>query len=255
MMGNVNQVTPNGSLNYNQSGTYKWNDPYTGASYDIPQFTATQTLSPEQQALNTTNVQTQQNLSNIGKSQSSFLQDYLGKPADLSNEAVSKKLFDLGKTRLDPMFKTQQNQLSADLANKGIMMGSDAYNTAQTQQNQKENDAYNQLVLSGQGQAFQQAQAARNQPINEITALLSGSQVSNPNYVNTNIPTIPTTDTAGIINTNYNQQMANYNAQAQQAAQKNAFTQNILGGMFGLGSSYSSIGSPHQDEYSQGRQA
>jgi hypothetical protein len=45
----TNQVTPDGSLTYNQSG----NNSFTGAdgkSYTVPQFTATQTLSPTQQA-------------------------------------------------------------------------------------------------------------------------------------------------------------------------------------------------------------
>jgi hypothetical protein len=235
MMGNVNQVTPTGNLNYDQTGTYTWNDPYTGKTYDIPTFTATQTPSPEQAALQKTNTQAQQNLSTLARDQSSFLQDYLGKPADLSNEAVSKSLFDLGRKRLDPMFADQRSAMEADLANKGIMIGSKAYDTAVGQQGQRENDAYNQLILSGQGQAFQQAAAARNQPINEITALLSGSQVSQPNYVSTNMPTIPTTDVAGLINKNYDQQLGVANFNAQQAAQKNAMTQSVLGGLFGLG--------------------
>jgi hypothetical protein len=230
-LGNVNQVTPNGSLTYDQTGTYKWSDPYTGKTYDIPKFTATTSLSPEQQALYNTNVNTQQNLANIGKDQSSFLHDYLGKPADLSNDAVSKSLFDLGRKRLDPVFKDQNDKLSADLANKGILIGSKAYDTAINQQNQRENDAYDQLILSGQNQAFQQAVTQRNQPINEITALLSGSQVQQPNFVNTHEPTIPTTDVAGVINKNYDQRL-------QESSQQNAFGQNILGGLFGLGAGY-----------------
>jgi hypothetical protein len=52
--------------------------------------------------------------------------------------------------------------------------------------------------------------------------------VSQPNYVNTNEPTIPTTDTAAIINSNFNQQLQNYQIQQQQNNQ-------ILGGLFGLG--------------------
>ena len=39
--------------------------------------------------------------------------------------------------------------------------------------------------------------------INEITALLSGSQVAQPQFGNFNQGTIPTTDNAGIINTNF----------------------------------------------------
>jgi hypothetical protein len=93
---------------------------------------------------------------------------------------------------------------------------------------QGKNDAYNQLYLNGNQQAFQQAVTTRNQPINEITALMSGSQVSNPTFGATPQTTIPTTDTAGIINANFNQQQAQYQTQLQQ---QNA----LMGGLFGLG--------------------
>jgi hypothetical protein len=67
----------------------------------------------------------------------------------------------------------------------------------------------------------------RNQPINEVTALLSGSQVTNPNFVNAQMPRIPTTDVAGIINQNFAQQMGIYQQQSQN---QNA----LMGGLFGL---------------------
>lgn len=227
-LGNVNQVTPDGSLNYSQSGTYKWNDPYTGKSYDIPQYTATQTLSPEQQAIKTQGDAAKLNLSSLANDQSGFLQDYMSKPFDGSNDATEARLIDLGSKRLQPMLDQQRASNEADLLNRGIRPGSDNYNQAQTQQSQNQNDAYNQLILNGHGQAFQEGQAIRNQPINEITALLSGSQVSQPNLVNPNTSTIPTTDTAGLINTNYNQKLQ---AWQQQQAQ----SQSLVGGLFGLG--------------------
>jgi hypothetical protein len=71
--------------------------------------------------------------------------------------------------------------------------------------------------------------AQRNQPINEISALLSGSQVSSRISSMPNMPTIPTTDNAGIINQNYPE-----NAGWQQSQ---AGMNSILGGLFGLGSS------------------
>jgi hypothetical protein len=83
-MNNTNQIGPNGSQTYNQSGTYKYTDPYTGKSYDIPQFTQTTSLSPAQQALLNTNNQTQQNLANLGQSQSAKLNDLLGSPDERS---------------------------------------------------------------------------------------------------------------------------------------------------------------------------
>lgn len=230
-LGNVSQNTPDGTLSYDQTGSYQWNDPYTGQSYDIPTFTATQTLSPEQEQLRQTNVQTQQNLSDLAQNQSSFLNQYMAEPVDLSNEATEARLFDLGRTRLDPVFAERQAALDTKLANQGIQIGSDAYETAKRQAYQQENDAYNSLLLSGRGQAVQEALTERNQPINEITALLSGSQVSQPSFVNSNMPNIPTTDTAGIINADYQNRLNIWN-------QQNAASQGILGGLFGLGSSF-----------------
>jgi hypothetical protein len=227
-MGNVNQVTPEGSLSYAQSGTYKYTDPATGRTYDVPTFTATQKYSPEQQRLYETGVGTQQNLADLAKGQSSFLQDYMAKPFDGTNDATEARLIELGRKRLDPMFAERRASMEQDLANRGIAMGSRAYESAMRGQSQSENDAYNQLLLTGNSQAFSQGQATRNQPINEITALMSGSQVSQPNYAPTNSPQMPTTDYAGLLNQGYANKMNQYN---QQMAQRNS----IMGGLFGLG--------------------
>jgi hypothetical protein len=229
MMGNVNQNTPDGSLNYSQSGTYKFTDPYTKQTYEIPTFTATQTLSPIAQATKDQTSQAQLNLGKIANNQSAFLNDYLGKPVDL-NTATEDKIDQLGRARLDPQFAQQEEALRTSLINRGIREGSPAYTAAMNQFDQGKNDAYNNLYLNGRAQGAQEALAQRNQPINEITALLSGSQVSQPNFVNPNMPTIPTTDNAGIINQNYNQQLQNWQA-------SNSMTNSILGGLFGLGSS------------------
>ena len=83
-LNNVNQYTPYGSLTYGQSGTYKWTDPNSGAEYDIPQFTATQSMSPAYQAIFDTNTRTQQNLADIASNQSGFLKNYLSTGLDLS---------------------------------------------------------------------------------------------------------------------------------------------------------------------------
>jgi hypothetical protein len=68
--------------------------------------------------------------------------------------------------------------------------------------------------------------AQRAQPINEITSLLSGSQVSRPQFANINQGQIPTTDIAGLYNTNFNQLQSNYNTASN-------LTGNILGGALG----------------------
>ena len=226
---NVNQVTPDGNLTYSQSGSQSIYDPSTGKTYQVPQYTATQTLSPAQQAIKDQTTAAQTNLAGTANQESGFLKNYLSQPADLNtmNKATADNLFKLGSERLDPRFATEQSQLETKLANQGVAPGSQAYDNAMRDFNQGKNDAYNQLALTGQNQAFSEAQASRNQPINEITALLSGSQVSQPNFVNPQMPTIPTTDYAGIVNQNYQDQLGIYNTQLQQS-------NSLMGGLFGL---------------------
>lgn len=231
IMNNYNQVTPDGTLNFDQTGSYTYKDPYTGQSYTVPRFTATQVLSKAQQAIKDQGDGAELNLAKLANSQSGFLNDYLGKPwdADAASKATADNLFKLGSARLDPRFAQERASLDTKLSNQGIKLGTAAYDRAIAQFDQGKNDAYNQLALTGQGQAFSQAQASRNQPINEITALLSGSQVSQPNYVNPNTNQIPTTDVAGIINQDYKNRLGAWQ-------QQQANSGSMLGGLFSLGS-------------------
>lgn len=96
---------------------------------------------------------------------------------------------------------------------------------------QAQNFAQLQGVFQAQQQAQQQAlqnqYALRDQPINEISALMSGSQIQQPNFVNTQQPTIPTTDVAGLINQNFNQQFQNYQQESQN-------WNSLMGGLMGM---------------------
>lgn len=225
---NVNQITPNGSLSYSQTGTYTMTDPYTGKTYQVPRFTATQTLSEMGQKINDQQQGASLNLATLGNNLSGQLGQQLTGNFKLGNEAVEGRLMELGSKRLDPLFAQREEQTRQNLIARGIRPGSAAYEAEMTNFNQGRNDAYNQLLLQGRGQASQELLTEDNQRINQIGALLSGGQVSQPNFMNTNMPTIPTTDNAGLINNHYNQQMQAYQ---QQMAQSNS----LLGGLFGLG--------------------
>lgn len=227
-LGNTNRVGPDGTTSWSQSGSTKFTDPYTGKTYEVPRFTETVTLSPEQKAIYDKQQSAKGNLADLASQQSGFLKDYMAKPVDLNNEAVESRLFELGRKRLDPMFAEQQEALRTRLANQGIGAGSEAFDREMGRFAEGQNDAYNQLLLQGRGQAVQEALTERNQPINEISALLSGSQVSMPQFSGQQQPQIPTTDNAGLINENYNQRLGIWQ-------QENAMTQGILGGLFGLG--------------------
>lgn len=228
MLGNVNQVTPDGTLTYDQTGNYNHYDPYTGKSYDVPTFTATQTLSDTQQRLKDENDATSQNLAETANQQSGFFKDYLGEPIDLNNEETEARLYELGSKRLDPRFEREEAAMRTQLSNRGIMEGSEAFDRELEAFRQSKSDAYNQLILGGRGQAVQEQLAERNQPINEISALLSQSQVSQPNFIPTSMPSIPTTDNAGLINKNYDQRL---NVWQQNQASSGGLFGSILGGV------------------------
>jgi len=348
-LNNVNQVTPTGSLDYNQTGNYSWTDPTTNSTYTIPRFTATQTLSPTQQAIQGQTEGAQYNLAGMANAQSGRIAGLLGSEMDTSGAPTAGNagnitgvpgattdyasggpiqsgigpVGDITKTygpadnfsadrqrvedslmaRMNPQLAIEKDQLTQSLADQGIRYGSQAYNDAMMNYSRQANDArYGAISQAGQeqqrmtqeagalaafqnqaqqqgfeqqlgaggfanqaqlqqyqqnaaaasfrnqalAQQVQQAQAGfnasqaarnqymqeqyarRNQPINEITALLSGSQVSQPNFINAPQSQIPTTDVAGLINQNFNQQQSNYNTQL-------GSWNSVMGGILGLG--------------------
>lgn len=346
-----NQVTPTGSLSTKPTSSYQFTDPATGQTYDIPNFTTTQSLSPAEQGILNLGETSKTNLAQTGADQSARLNSLLsgnfnplsqapaaGSAASLSGaspttgfasgpgptygfggdptgaditrsygpadnfSADRQRVEDALYGRLNPQLAIEKNQVAQSLADQGIRPGSDAYTAAMDNYSRQANDArlavtqaggaeqqrlteeakaqaefqnaaqqqgyteqqgrgqfYNaaaqqdftrgltgaQFYNSAIAQQQQQAQAAfnaanaarqqylseqygqRSQPLNEITALMSGSQVSQPNFFDAAKTQIPTTDIAGIINKNTDQQLA---ASAQTLAQQNA----IIGGLFGF---------------------
>lgn len=228
-LNNVNQVTPDGSLTYSQSGTTQWTDPNTGQVHDIPQYTATQTLSDAQQGIKDQSDAAGLNLATLAKDQSARLGTLLGEPVNINNEETEARLMELGSKRLNPALDRRRETLRTTLSNQGIKEGSEAFDRAMARNSEGENDAYNQLLLTGRGQAVQEALAERNQPINEISALMSGSQVSQPNFVSTNPAQIANVDRAGLEHAAYRGNLANWQ-------QQNNSRNQVMGGLFGLAS-------------------
>jgi hypothetical protein len=227
-LGNVDQYGPTGSLTYENLGNESFTDPYTGKSYDIPRYSATTALTPEEQAIFDSSQGARGNLAQTADQQSGFLRDYLGTPGEFDTSAIEARIGELGAARLDPQFERERAATETRLANQGLTQGSAAWEAEMSQFNQGKNDAYNNLALQGRGQALSEMIGIRNQPINEIAALLSGSQVQTPNFAMAQQPRLPTTDVAGLIGQEYNQKYGNYQ---NQVANRNQ----IMGGLFGLG--------------------
>jgi hypothetical protein len=222
-MGMVDQITPDGSLKYTQTGSYT-----DAKGRVIPRYTSTQALSPEQQRIKDQNQTAQFNMAETGANQSAFLRDYLGTPANMDTSAIEGRLSELGRARLDPLMAQRRSGMDSKLANQGIAQGSEAYNREMTMLGQQENDAYNSLFLTGRGQARGELEQDRMRPLNEINALLSGTQVQNPNTGSYTPQGMPTVDMAGLINQNYGQRQQNYQTSMAQR-------QGLMGGLFGLG--------------------
>ena len=230
-MNNVNQSGPDGTKSYNVSDYYTYvdkSDPNKPITYQVPIWNQTETLSPQQQLIKDQQDQTKLGLSTLANNQTNFLQNYMDKPFSYDVGDHEKWASGLYDKLNSPREQQQMSSLQTQLANSGIKLGSDAYDRAMQSQSKSIEDARNQFELNSYQQGFGNAQATRNQPINEITALMSGGQVSMPQFGQTNSYTIPTVDHAGII-ANYDQQRI-ANAQAEYAAKSG-----IMGGLFSMG--------------------
>jgi hypothetical protein len=239
----------------NPYGTQTWTE--GAGSEDRP--TLTQTFSPEQQALYEQSMQTKQQLGALGGQGAQALQGVIGKQLDLSGapaapgdaSSTRNDVINAMMSRVNEDTANQREQRNSDLIAAGIRPGTKAYDDAQNLISRQYNDARQQAILAAgqEGQrdfsmdtqrrkdAIAEILAGRQTPLNEINALMSGSQVSNPFAVpgaaqNANISPAPM---FGAAQAQYGADMNSYNAnQAANSA--------MMGGLFSLGGA--AMGSP-----------
>jgi len=403
VLGNVNQITPSGSLTYEQTGSTEWTDPNTGNVYDLPSYTATKSLSDSERSIFDAGQATRNNMADLSTLVSGQMNEHFATPfsfdglpeggsasnirspdyqglaglqrMDTNFDApgigagigdagdIRQEFGDAGEitrtygtdfsedrrrveealmSRLNPSLERDKESLRTSLINQGIREGSESYDRAMNRANEQSTDARMQAILAGgkeqsrladlearragfenaaqqqsykqelgradfynqgqqqrfgqerdranlslQGQiansnqALQQAQArnsaigtnnalafreanfsnnladknfsndqamqqrmdadrqrglqealsARNQPINEIGALLGTGQVSMPEFVSTNGVQMPTVDRAGLEQAAYQQELAGWQQKQQ-----------MLGSIFGTAGQVASGG-------------
>lgn len=218
----TNQITPDGNLTYNQSGEAE----ITGADgqkYKVPTFTATTSLSPIQQQIYNQNNQADLAMNNIALGQIDRIGSHLSTPFSYDSNAHTAWAGDLyGKLNNDTN-AANRSALEQRLANQGVQVGSAAYDDAMRNLDFSQQKARNDFLLGSFDQGLNTALTNRNQPINEISALTTGSQVNQPTFVNTPNTGVNGTDVAGLINANYQAKNQNY--------------QSMLGGISGLAGS------------------
>ena len=250
----VNQYTPYGSLTYSQVGTQGgFTNPKTGKTIGgQPIYGQTLTLSPEQQRLLDQQNQTSMNLARLQDQATARVAAQQARGFGDENLSAMGSAYDPNMAtntatqailnRLQPTLQQQRSGLETQLSNQGLARGTEAYNAALRDQNQRENDLYQQAALQGinlgmqqQGQTYQQAMARRQQglqeqnyfntrDINNLNALRSGSQVTTPQFGAA--PGGANYSQAG--QQQYQAALGNYNAQQQASG-------NLMGGLMGLG--------------------
>jgi len=230
----VNQVTPYGSLTYAHDAN---------AATPDQGWTATTALSPQQQALEDSNNKLNLGLMGTANSGLTYANDILSKPgvdmSTLPSVGINpgQTYQDAMMARLSPQIDRENSQSDSQLANQGIMQGSEAYNNAKTLLGQQHNDLLNNATTQGfntglaaNQSAYTQANNNQMQPINVINALRTGSQVTNPTFAS--VPQQATTagaDLLGAANSQYNSALGATNA-------SNAASGNVTSGVVGLAS-------------------
>ncbi len=231
----------------NPYGTQTWTE--NGAD---GRPTLTQTLSPEQQGLYAKSMQAKGLLGDLSVTGAGALNDVIGKNLDLSGapsvggyEDTRRKVIDASMARANEDYGKQTDQANSDLVAAGIHPGTKAYADRMQMIERSRNDARTQAEVAG-GNATTQAfntdtqrrkdaiaeiLSQRQTPLNEINALMSGSQVSNPFAMagvaqNSNVQPAPIFGAAqaqaGAQQNQYNAQVGNQNA--------------MMNGLFSLGS-------------------
>lgn len=231
---NMDEIGPDGTRTFSQTGEQSIFDPYTNKTYDIPRFQVETTLSPEQQAIKGQSDQTSLNLATLANDQSSFLNDYMATPFSYNPGEHEEWALGLYEQLNGGKVDQSREDLRSQLANQGITMGSEAYDRAIQNFDTSNMDSRNRFLLDSYNTGMQTDLTQRNQPINEIIGLMGGSQVQQPQFqTGAGVGAIMGTDNGAII---ANSDAARMQAWQQQQAATGA-TLSGLGGLFqGIGS-------------------
>lgn len=226
----INQYTPLGSQVYTDLGNDKWQS-------DI-------NLTPQGQQLFDSSLQGSQGMQDTANSLLEKVQGNLSTPLTVDptqpygpQNSVIDALYGQYKSRLDPQWQMEEQRNEQQLANKGFQMGTEGYTKAMDDFSRRRTDAYGSALNSAidkgaaaRQQAISEALLQQNQPMNLLSALRSGSQVSMPSFSNAGT-SVGAPGAAPIMDATvqgYNSALGQYNANT-------ASSNSTLGGLFGLG--------------------
>ena len=234
VLNNPVQTTPYGRKSSRQVGSHTLADGRV-----IPIFEDETSLTPVGQQRFDQEQRIIGNLGNVAESGLNRVGDTFANPYDIQNvNQLQDRAESSIMERLQPMQDRARSMRETQLANQGIMLGSEAYNNAQDDLARSENDARLAAITQGLNQrapALQQDLALRNQPLNELNALRTGSQVTVPQFSGPTAQSIGAPDVLGATNMGYQAQLGQFNADQASGS-------GMMGGLFSLGGSLLSGG-------------
>ena len=229
----ANQVTPYGNLNWKSDGNDNW--------------TQSIELNDAGQKLLDQSNKTSQGLASLQDSATARVGQQMGQatPQTYDPTRATNNAAGLLNARLLPQQERDRASMDTKLANQGITQGSEAWKNAQDDLGRTQNDARTQAELQGinlgqqqQAQQYSQEMTNRNLPMNELNALRTGSQVTNPTFNGySQQSSTQGPDLLGAANSQYGAAMDGVNA-------ANAGISNFTNGLFGLGGAY--LGAPRR---------
>lgn len=258
-MGNGFHFQPPGSMGGNgfMGGLFDNVPPSGAGGFDIPQFTSTVTLSPEQQAIFD---QQQQNQAQSGQAAGKLIGgldtspiDYSGMPSlpsgdqlNQTRQGVSDAIYNRSARYLDPQFSQGEDAERTRLANQGFQTGTEGFSRAMGDFNLSKQRAYADardaaatqagaevsrdygMGLSSRQQAVSEALSKRQLPLNMIAALQGGQQVGMPSFPGApGGQGIPGVDYSGAASQQGASNLQNYGIQSGQY-------NSLVGGLYGL---------------------
>lgn len=228
ILNNPTQITPYGTLTYNQTGTQTIPGADNMPAVDIPTYTQQVNLTPEGQQLFDQYQRINTGLGNIAETGLGSVQSALNQPFDWSKVAAAP--VNAGTTgqqaimeRLQPQIDQQNQAFESQMRNQGIVPGSEAYANARRALDQQQNDLTSQAALYGIGldtsarqQGIQEQEFARTEPLNIVNALRSSAPVTMPTFQGPQSNQVAPANYLGATEAQGNAAIQAYNAQQAQ---------------------------------------
>lgn len=217
----IDQFGPSGS------STYKRDENGVPVSQTV-------SLSPENQQFYNTSSQVRNKLADTANAFTNFLPTTaFAMPDSMQSDRVADTLYQRKLGMVQPQLDQADKDLKLQLSDRGIPIGSEVYNDemarlSQARGNTLASIAQDATLAGGQEQdrQLQDALTLRALPFNELSAFLQGAPaMSSPQFQNTPAYQTQAPDIAGLINSNYTNQLNQYNQQQS----------SLANGLFGLG--------------------